>query len=145
MSNRSDETLSAQLDDAQRTLAHLERQKAECVAKIERLRRALPVGNARVLDVRTDVRNDGQDDYGWLREWVHVGTGEKPSPWDELEWADRRTPELAEFPALFSDYAVTLPNGVRINGHVTSIQYHRQLVAIRTACGENFAGPMRVS
>ena len=143
MSNMSNETISAQLDDAQRTLANLERQKAECVAMIERLRRSLPAGDARNRDVTAEVRYD-TNDYKWLREWVHFGTGEMPSPWDELTWADVRTPELAEFPALFSDCAVTLSNGVRIKGNVTSINYHRSLAAIRTPCGENFAGPMHL-
>lgn len=138
----SNETISAQLDDAQRTLANLERQKAECCATIERLRRSLPAGDARNRDVTDEVRYDANDDYKWLREWVHFGTGEMPSPWDELTWADVRTPELAEFPALFSDCAVTLSNGVRIKGNVSSIHYHRRLAAIRTPCGENFAGPM---
>ena len=144
MSNPTNENISAQLDDARRLLADIERQKVECVARIERLRRALPTEDARPLDVTAEVNDGDNNDYKWLREWVHFGTGEIPSPWDELTWADRRTPELAEFPALFCDYSVTLQHGTRITGHVTSIQYHRRLVAMRTPCGENFAGPMHL-
>ena len=122
----------------QRTLANLEQQTAECAATNDCIGRYRPT-----KDVITTTKTN---DYQWLKEWVHFGTGDIPSPWDELTWADRRTPEWAEFPAMFSDYATTLSDGQRIVGHITSIHYHRQLAVIRTACGENFAGPLhRVS
>ena len=138
--------LQQQLADARRTLARIDRRRAKYVAWIERLQRELQAASdAPSPTVVHAMDYDVADEMRWLRNWVHVGTGEIISPWDELTWADLRKPS-SEFPTLGSVYSVTVsnePNAPRIVGCVMGVQYHRRLAMIRTADGDNYAGPMR--
>ena len=137
----SNDAISQQLADARRALARIERSQAKYVALVERLQCELH-GARDVASPKVVCATD--DHTRWLREWVHVGTGDVPSPWDELEWADVRTPS-SEVPTLGSACSVAMPNesgDTRVVGYVMGIQYHRQLAMIRTANGENYAGPL---
>ncbi len=140
MSNEAMEV--KRLADARRALARIEYSRAKCVARIERLQRkvAPPTG---MRGVRASD-DEGSCGTRWLREWVHVGTGDDfMAPWDALTWADVRTPSAA-FPVVGSAYSVATSNEPRvIIGRVVGVQYHRRLAMLRTADGENYAGPVR--